>query len=118
MKIQAFILSAFLALTATAALAHGGEEHVMGTVTNVTPSAITVKTTAKTPVTVVVAPTTKFIRNKAAAKIGDLNVGDRVVIHAIEGADKGLTADTVEFSAGSKAGQARPAAAQTSKAKN
>lgn len=97
MKARILILIACISLITAAALAHGGEEHVMGTVAQVTDKAITVKT-AKAPVVVNVAATTKFIKDKAAAKIADLKVGDRVVIHAIEGEDEKLTADTVEFS--------------------
>jgi hypothetical protein len=43
------------------------------------------------------------IRSKAAAKIGDLNVGDRVVIHAKEPSEGKLVADTVEFGAATSA---------------
>ena len=99
MKARALILIASLALAASGLWAHGGEEHVIGTVTQVSATSIVVKTTAKAPVTVAVAPTTKFIKGKAAAKVSDLNVGDRVVIHAVEGENEKLTADTVEFSA-------------------
>ena len=117
MKTRVLILLACLALAATATLAHGGEEHVMGTVTKVTDKSITVKTTAKEPVTVAVAPATKFITAKAPVKITDLSVGDRVVIHAVEGADEKLVADTVEFAAAAKPAQGPPAASPSSKGK-
>jgi Domain of unknown function (DUF5666) len=106
MKARTLILIVCLALAAVAAMAHGGEEHIMGTVTKVTDKSITVKTTAKEPVTVNVVAATKFIRGKAPAKITDLRVGDRVVIHATEGADEKLVADTVEFAAAAKPAQA------------
>jgi ribosomal protein S1 len=106
MKVRILILLACLGLAATAALAHGGEEHVMGTVTKVTDKSITVKTTAKEPVTVAIAPATKFIRDKAPAKVTDLSVGDRVVIHAVENANEKLVADTVEFAPTKKPAQA------------
>jgi hypothetical protein len=116
MKARTLILLIWIALTTVAAMAHGGEEHVMGTVTALTGKTITVKTTAKAPVTVNVAGTTKFIRNKAAAKIADLKIGDRVVIHAIEGEDEKLTADTVEFAAAAaKPAHSSPPAAGQSK---
>jgi len=98
MKARVWVLLACVSLTAAAALAHGGEEHVLGTVTKVTQDAITVKT-AKSVVTVGVVPATTFSKNKVAAKVADLHVGDRVVIHAKEGADEKLVADTVEFAA-------------------
>jgi hypothetical protein len=115
MKARILVLIVCFALAAVAAMAHGGEEHVLGTVTKVTDKSITVKTTAKEPVTVNVAAATKFMKGKASAKITDLNVGDRVVIHATEGADEKLVADTVEFAAAAKPAQPRPAAAQQPK---
>ena len=98
MKTRILILVGCISLVATAALAHGGEEHVMGTVTKVTANSITVKTTAKEPVTVAVVPATKFTMGKMAMKIDGLKVGDRVVIHAKEPEEGTLVADTVDFS--------------------
>ena len=97
MKSRILILIACISLVTGAALAHGGEEHVIGTVTNVTPDSIIVKTAANKLVTVAVVPQTTFSKSKAAAKIADLTVGDRVVIHAKEPTEGKLVADTVEF---------------------
>ena len=99
MKARVLILIVCVSLISVAALAHGGEEHVIGVVSKVTAEAITVKTTAGKMVTVSVAPESKFIKSKVAAKISDLNVGDRVVIHAKELEEGKLVADTVEFGA-------------------
>jgi hypothetical protein len=99
MRTRILIFVAGISLFAALAFAHGGEEHVIGTVTKVAQDSITVKTTANKTVTVTVAPETKFIKSKAAAKIGDLSVGNRVVIHAKEIAEGKLVADTVEFAA-------------------
>ena len=98
MKARVLVLFVCISLAAVAALAHGGEEHVMGTVTKVTADSITVKTTAKEPVTVGVVPATKFMMGKMAMKIDGLKVGDRVVIHATEPKEGTLVADTVDFS--------------------
>ena len=98
MKARVLVLAVCISLAAVAALAHGGEEHVMGTVTKVTADSITVKTTAKEPVTVGVVPATKFMMGKMAMKIDGLKVGDRVVIHATEPKEGTLIADTVDFS--------------------
>jgi hypothetical protein len=57
-----------------------------------------VKTAANVVVTVAVVPQTTFSKNKSAAKLSDLNVGDRVVIHAKEPTEGKLVADTVQFS--------------------
>jgi hypothetical protein len=98
MKVRAFILIVCISLIAAATFAHGDEEHVIGTVASVTTDSITVKTTANALVTVAVVPQTTFSKNKAAAKLADLKVGDRVVIHAKEPTEGKLVADTVQFS--------------------
>jgi hypothetical protein len=99
MKTRILILVVCISLVAAAALAHGGEEHVIGKVSKVAPDSITVKTTANKMVTVGVVPATIFTMGKMAMKIGDLKVGDRVVIHAKEPKEGTLVADTVEFAA-------------------
>src|SRR6202790_4644392 len=98
MKARVLVLFVCISLAAVAALAHGGEKHVMGTVIKVTADSITVKTTAKEPVTVGVVAATKFMMGKMAMKIDGLKVGDRVVIHATEPKEGTLVADTVDFS--------------------
>ena len=98
MKARVLILVACISLIAAAAYAHGDEEHVIGTVASVTVDSITVKTTANALVVVSVVPQTTFTKNKAAAKLVDLKVGDRVVIHAKEPTEGKLVADTVQFS--------------------
>lgn len=97
MKARILILAASIALVAALALAHGGEEHIIGTVAKLGPNSITVTTTSNKTVTVAVAPDTKFLKDKAFAKLADLNVGDRVVIHATEPTEGKYVADTVEF---------------------
>ena len=98
MKTRILFFLACLSLSAAGVWAHGGEEHVIGTVTQVTANSIVVKTTAKEPVTVSVVPATKFTMGKMAMKIDGLKVGDRVVIHATEPKEGTLVADTVDFS--------------------
>lgn len=113
MKAHLLILIACIALIAAAAVAHGDEEHVIGTVASVAKDSVTVKTTANALVTVAIVPQTTFTKNKASAKLADLNVGDRVVIHAKEPTEGKLVADTVEFSTAAPKttpGTAKPAA--------
>jgi ribosomal protein L2 len=62
--------------------AHGNEKHVMGTVTKVDDTSIVVKT-KEGDKTVMVMPTTKFMKGTAALTQKDVKVGDRVVIHAM-----------------------------------
>src|SRR5487761_1717303 len=113
MKARVLVLVVCISLAAVAALAHGGEEHVIGTVSKVAPDSITVKTTANKMVTVGVVPATTFTMGKMVMKIDALKVGDRVVIHAKEPKEGTLVADTVEFSNSTPA-QTKPAAAQPS----
>jgi hypothetical protein len=109
MKTRALVLMICLSLAAVAALAHGGEEHVMGTVTKVTADAISVKT-ASGLVTVGVVAASTFTKGKVAAKLADLGVGDRVVIHAKEPEEGKLVADTVQFTPKPAATHSAPAA--------
>jgi len=102
MKTRAFALITLIVcmLFATASIfAHGGEQHVIGTVAQIGADSITVKTTAGKIVTVSVVPATKFTMNngKMAMNFDDLKVGNRVVIHAKEPREGTLVADTVEF---------------------
>ena len=80
------------------ALAHGKEKHVMGTVTSISDTSITVETTAKKSVTVEVSAKTKFEKSGAAATLKELKVGDKVVIHADVSGTK-LVANEVHFGA-------------------
>jgi hypothetical protein len=118
MKTRILILIACISLITGAALAHGGEEHVIGTVTNVAPDSITVKTAANGLVTVAVVAQTTFSKSKSAARLADLSVGDRVVIHAKEPTEGKLVADTVEFATPTaKAAQSKAAPAKQAPAK-
>lgn len=110
MKARLLLVVFCIALIPAGLLAHGDEEHVMGTVASVASDSVTVKTAAKGLVTVAVVPQTTFTRNKTAAKLADLKVGDRVVIHAKEPTEGKLVADTVEFA--TPAAKPAPAAAK------
>jgi hypothetical protein len=62
--------------------AHGADKHVLGTVTKITDSEITVQAQDGQLQVVKIAPDTSFVKSGASASIKDLKVGDRVVIHA------------------------------------
>ncbi|HMK22273.1 MAG TPA: DUF5666 domain-containing protein [Terriglobales bacterium] len=81
MKRSVIAASMVLALAALV-WAHGDEQHVMGTVSKLDGSTITVKTQDGSQTTVMVTVETKYVKAGAAAKLEDLKVGDRVVIHA------------------------------------
>lgn len=91
-----WILVLALISTAGVAFAHNGMIHVMGTVTAITSSSITVKATDGKTATVVLASTTKYERGTTTIKATDVKVGDRVVIHAVK-KDKDLVAAEVEI---------------------
>ena len=102
--LQSFIALAALVVGSAIAYAHNGIEHVLGTVTAVTDSAITVETVKHTSVTVMVDPTTNFRRRGEKALLKDLMKGERVAIDAKENKDENLIAVTVKWGGTSAGG--------------
>jgi hypothetical protein len=102
MKLRSFALLFSLAFLATAALAHGDFKHVIGTVEKTTADSVTVKTASGSSVEVKLVAATTFVMHSGGvdkpAKLSDLAVGDRVVIHAKPKGDT-LEAAEVKFSA-------------------
>jgi hypothetical protein len=98
-RMHLVIATLALMLGSAVAYAHNGVEHVMGIVTTMTDSSITVDTVKHTTVTVLVDPATKFMKNNAPALPKDLKVGDRVAIDAKENSDKKLVGVTVKLGA-------------------
>jgi hypothetical protein len=96
-------ISRFLAATilATTALAHGGFEHVMGTVSKVSAQSVTVTTAAKKNVDVGLNAKTTYTKGDKAATAADMKVGDRVVIDATE-VNEALTAASIKIGAAAK----------------
>jgi len=88
-------------LLSSFASAHGGLEHVRGTVAKVSDQSLTVTTTAGKTVEVLLDAQTTYARADKPVQKSDIKVGDRVVIHA---AEKGttLTAHTVEVGVAAK----------------
>ncbi len=85
MKKISFILAGLLVSTlllGALAFAHGGMEHVLGTVTAITDHSVSVKTRDGAIKTVEFDSETKFVKGDAAVTVKDLQVGSRVVIHA------------------------------------
>jgi hypothetical protein len=85
----------------TPASAHGGLEHIAGTVTNVGDHILAVKTTKGKIIQVHVDAKTEYVRGKQTTKIADLNKGDRVVVHAME-MNGSLVAHEVNIGANTK----------------
>ena len=97
-------IALFIALVlASPAFAHGDKKHVVGTIEKLSAEAISVKTKEGKLVEVKLAPTTTYVTSDdKPAKLNDLAVGQRVVIHADpKGTD--LIAATVKFSNASAA---------------
>ena len=78
---------------------------MIGTVTKVSDTSVTVKTTAAKAVEVGFDTKTTFTRAKQPIQKADIKVGDRMVIHAVEVNEK-LIAHTVEIGTGTAAKQA------------
>lgn len=91
-------LALSLGLLVSFADAHGGMEHVMGAIAGISATSITVTTTDGRAQTVLLTAETKYARNDTAILLGDLKVGDAVVIHATRKNDP-LTAVTVKVGA-------------------
>lgn len=93
-----FLITALAAM----AFAHGGGEHIKGTVTAIGENSITLETPANKSKTIGFDAKTKFEKSGAAATVKDLKVGDRVVVDIHEMGEK-LHATVVRFGAPKKA---------------
>jgi hypothetical protein len=89
------VLLLALAITPAIAFAHGGLEHVRGTVAKISDQSVTVTTTAGKTVEVLLDAKTTYAKADKPIQKSDLQVGERVVIHAAESGTT-LTAHTVE----------------------
>ena len=93
-----FVALALSVVAFAPALAHEGHDHkVLGTVTEITATHVTVKAVKDGAVSVIAfAPTTKVTRGKVKLTAADIKVGDRVVVN-IGSAKAPLTAKAVEL---------------------
>jgi hypothetical protein len=106
-------LLAIVALMVSVALAHGDKKHVIGTLEKINADSVVVKTAAGKSVEVKLVATTMYVLQAGnvdkPAKLADLAVGDRVVIHATPKGET-LEANEVKFSASvaAAASQSKP----------
>lgn len=87
MKRLSVLIVLLASLISASVLAHGGHKHVMGTVTSVTTSSVTVHTSSG-DVTVPLSGSTKYFHGAETSKpatFADLSAGMRVVVHTGEG---------------------------------
>ncbi|HJY82355.1 MAG TPA: DUF5666 domain-containing protein [Candidatus Binatia bacterium] len=97
------MLSVFIVLFFhTAAFAHGGGLHIMGTVADMDAQHVVVKTKDGKTQSVQVNDQTTYRKGKTTATSADLQVGDRVVVHTTGKGDP-LTAKEIHLSSAGKA---------------
>jgi hypothetical protein len=96
MKRTTLLLIAFFLACASLALAHDTKKHILGTVVKVSADSIVVEAKNGKTIEVAIVPATVFQKDGKPAKLQDLTLGDRVVVHATP---KGLAleADEVRF---------------------
>ena len=82
-----------LGLFSTAAFAHNGMIHIMGTVTAVADNSISVKGADGKIQKAVLAATTKFLRGDKTVTVKDIKVGDHIVIHATKKGEQLVAAE-------------------------
>jgi hypothetical protein len=104
MKLKIISLLGMIALSAAVLFAHGDKKHVMGTIEKINADSVLVKQADGKEVEVKLVANTMYVtRDGKAAKLSDLALGDRVVIHATPNGET-LSADEVKFSAPPAAG--------------
>ncbi len=96
MKRTTLLLIAVFLACASFALAHDTKKHILGTVAKISADSIVVELKNGKTIEVTIGPATVFLKDGQPAKLQDLTLGDRVVIHATP---KGLAleADEVRF---------------------
>ena len=104
MKRRTMLAASLFACASILLHAHGGMIHVMGTVTAVTDTSVTVETTDKKTVEVQLIDATTYMNGTTPSSRKELKVGDRVVIHAVKVKDA-LQAHEVRFSQAAPASQ-------------
>ena len=96
MRFRILILFAVL-LGGTAARSHGDQKHVVGTVEKISSNTVSVKTSTGKTVEIKLMDKTVYLqRDGKSAKLADVAVGDRVVIHATSHGDS-VEATEVKF---------------------
>jgi hypothetical protein len=115
MKLRLIALAILFVLATGSAFAHGNKVHLRGTVERIRADSLAVKTADGKTLEVKFNAATIFLSRSQnedkPAKVGDLAVGDLVVIHATP-KDSRLEADEVKFSVPSAAKPAMPASAK------
>src|ERR1700722_20575265 len=107
MKLKVISLLGVLVLTAAVMFAHGDKKHVMGTLEKINADSVVVKQADGKEVEVKLVANTMYVtRDGKAAKVSDLAVGDRVVIHDTPNGET-LSDDEIKFSVPGVSGSAK-----------
>ena len=109
------VLTAMLCI-GSAALAQGDTEHLRGTVTNVTDTTITVRTTENQIRRITIDAKTMIMRGNGHVSIKDVKVGDRVVLDVDRKTSVATSVELGPAAPAPRAPQSRPPSAQPSQA--
>lgn len=88
-RLFAFVLA--LVASASIAFAHGNNDHVRGTVTEISATSMTVQVSPQVVKTLALNDKTTFDRSGKTAHLSDLKVGDRVVVDVPKGKNEALS---------------------------
>lgn len=83
----------------TGLLAHGGAEHMPGTVKAITADSITIETVKHEVVAIGLTAKTVAMKGKLKGDLKDLKPGDRVVVHAAKDKAGKFQASEVDYAA-------------------
>ncbi len=78
-------------------LAHGGGEHLTGTVKSIAADKLVLETTKRETLTIVLTAKTQVVKSKAKGDLKDLKAGDRAVVHAAKNKAGQWEAEEVDF---------------------
>src|SRR6266852_2667899 len=96
-----YAIAAVLVIAASVAFAHGDKKHITGALEKISGDSVVVKTAAGKSVEVKLIASTMYIsrigNEDKPAKLSDLAVGDRVVIHATPKGET-IEANEIKFS--------------------
>jgi hypothetical protein len=104
------LLAAFV-LSAAVVYAHGGNDHLTGTITAIEGDHIQIKDQAGKSVMVMVVKTTKYLKDEKASTKADLKVGTRILVDAkMDEKMKMYSAEEIHIGVADKAPAPKPAA--------
>ena len=87
---QLLSVIALVLAVSVGALAHNGNEHVRGTIVEVTSRSLTVQLADKTAKTLSITPATEVEKAGKSAHLADIKAGDRVVVDVPENGTNAL----------------------------